>query len=89
MHSVTINVGIMKNIKLNLKPVRGKKLPLKVKTTINYDDLKKRAIEKHSHHDQSFCDLEEYVLLYTDGKEALFCLESLPPDFNLTPTGKS
>ena len=89
MHSVTINVGIMKNVNLNLKPVRGKKLPLKVKTTINYDDLKKRAIEKHSHHDQSFCDLEEYVLLYTDGKEALFCLESLPPDFNLTPTGKS
>ena len=72
MHSVTINVGIMKNVNLNLKPVRGKKLPLKVKTTINYDDLKKRAIEKHSHHDQSFCDLEEYVLLYPDGKEALF-----------------
>ena len=34
--------------------------------------MKKRAIEKHSHHDQSFCDLEEYVLLYPDGKEALF-----------------
>ena len=72
MHNVTINVGIMKNVNLNLKPVRGKKLPLKVKTTINYDDLKKRAIEKHSHHDQSFCGLEEYVLLYPDGKEALF-----------------
>ena len=72
MHSVTINVGIMKNIKLNLKPVRGKKLPLKVKTTINYDDLKKIAMEKHSHHDQSFCCLEEYVLLCPDGKEALF-----------------
>ena len=68
MHSV----GIMKNVNLNLKPVRGKKLLLKVKTTINYDDLKKRAIEKHSHHDQSFCCLEEYVLLYPDGKEALF-----------------
>ena len=74
MHSVTINVGINLNlnVNLNLKPVRGKKLPLKVKTTINYDDLKKRAIEKHSHHDQSFCCLEEYVLLYPDGKEALF-----------------
>ena len=57
---------------MNLKPVRGKKLPLKVKTSINYDYLKKRAIEKHSHHDQSFCGLEEYVLLYPDGKEALF-----------------
>ena len=72
MHNVTINVGIMKNVNLNLKRVRGKKLPLKVKTTINYDNLKKRAIEKHSHHDQSFCGLEEYVLLYPDGKETLF-----------------
>ena len=25
MHNVTINVGIMKNVNLNLKPVRGKK----------------------------------------------------------------
>ena len=72
MHSATINVGIMKNVNLNLKPVRGKKLPLKVKTTMNYDDLKKRAVGKYSHHDQSFCCLEEYVLLYPDRKEALF-----------------
>ena len=51
MHNVTINVGIMKSVNLNLKPVRGKKLPLKVKTIINYEDLKKSAIGKHSHHD--------------------------------------
>ena len=89
LHSVTINVGIMNNVSLNLKPVSGKKLPLKFKTTINFDDLKKRAIEKHSHHHQSFCSLEEYVLLYPDGKEALFCLESLALDFNLTPARKS
>ena len=62
----------MKNVSLNIKPVRGKKLPLKAKTTINDDDLEKRAIEKHSQHDQSFCSLEEYVSLY-------------PLDFNLTP----
>ena len=31
----------MKNVNLYLKPVRGMKLPLKVKTTIDYDDLKK------------------------------------------------
>ena len=41
----------MKSVSLNIKPVRGKKLPLKAKTTINYDDLEKRAIEKHSQHD--------------------------------------
>ena len=29
----------MKNFNFNLKPVRGKKLPLKTKTTIYYDDL--------------------------------------------------
>ena len=59
MPSVTINVGIMKNVNLNVKPIRGKNLPLKVKTTIYYDD-------------QSFCGLEEYMLLYLDGKEARF-----------------
>ena len=62
----------MKNVNLSLKPVRGKKLLLKVKTTINYDNLKKRATEKYSHHHQSFCGLEEYVFFYPDGKEALF-----------------
>ena len=34
--------------------------------------MKKWAIEKHSHHDQSFCDSEENVLLYPEGKEELF-----------------
>ena len=34
--------------------------------------MKKRAKEKHSHHDQFLCGLEEYVLLYSHGKEALF-----------------
>ena len=51
IHNETKNVGIMKNVSLNLKSAREKKLALKVKTTINYDDLKKRAIQKHSHHD--------------------------------------
>ena len=37
MLNVTINVGIMKSGNLNLKPVRGKRIPL----TINCDDLKK------------------------------------------------
>ena len=74
IHNVTINVGIMKSVNLNLKPVRGKKLPLEVKTTINYDDFKKNAIEKHSRHNQSFCGLKKYVLLYSDGNEVLFLL---------------
>ena len=57
---------------MNLKLVRGKKLPLKLKTAINYNDLKKRAIEKHSHHKPFSCGLEKYLLPYPDVKEALF-----------------
>ena len=72
MQNVTVNVGIMATSNLNLKPVRGKKLPLKVKTTVNYDDLKKRAIEKHSHHDQSFCCLEEYFITLSRWKRSIF-----------------
>ena len=34
--------------------------------------MKKRAKEKNSQHDQSSCSLEEYILFYPDGKEALF-----------------
>ena len=41
IHSITVNVGIVKNVIFNLKPVREKKLPSKVKTAINYDDFKK------------------------------------------------
>ena len=36
---------------------------------------KKRAMEKHSHHNQSFSSLEEYLLLCRDGKEAFFLPE--------------
>ena len=80
----------MKNVNLNLPPVGGKKLQLKVKTTINYDDLKKKRVtEKHSNHDQFFCGLEEYVLLYADEKKHSFCVESLPLDFNLAATRKN
>ena len=54
---------------------------------------KKRAMEKHSHHNQSCSSLEEYVLLYRDGKEAFFLPERgtflLTLDFNLTPTRKN
>ena len=96
MNNVAKSVGIMKNVNLNLKPVRATKLPLKVKTTINYGDFTKRAIEKHSHHDQFFCGLEEYVLPYPDGKETLFLPGIASTRFltpprvdNLTPTRKS
>ena len=63
----------MKNVDLNLKPVTGKKLPLKVKTTINYDDLKKKSNRKAFTPRPVFLRLRRIcVLLYPDGKEALF-----------------
>ena len=71
-HMVSINIGLMKYIDQSFKPVRGKKLPLKVHETIDYFSLKRAAVEKHANHDQLFCGLEEYSLLYPDGKEAYF-----------------
>ena len=62
----------MKNVYLNLKPVREKKVRLKVKTTINYDDLKKRSIEKHSHHGQSFCGLRRLCITLSRWKRSTF-----------------
>ena len=71
-HMVSINIGLMKYIDQSFKPVRGKKLPLKVHQTIDYFSLERAAVEKHANHDQLFCGLEEYSLLYPDGKEAYF-----------------
>ena len=58
-----MNVGTMKNLNLNLKSQR-KKLKLQLNMTIWKKEQKKRI--------QSSCSLEEYILFYPDGKEALF-----------------
>ena len=90
MHSVTINVGIMKNVNLNLKPVRGKTLPLKVKPTINYDDLKKKSNRKGFTSRPVFLWLKRiFFTLSRSKRSTCFRLESLALDLNLTPTRKS
>ena len=77
---VWINVGIMKRDNYSiLKLVRRKKLPLKLSETSSAREIKILAIDKHAFHNQKFCGLEDYVLLYPDRKEVV----TLPE----TPTG--
>ena len=69
---VLIDVGIMERDNYSiLKPVRGKKLPLKPSETTSASKIKILAIDKHASHNQNFCGLEDYVLLYADGKEVI------------------
>ena len=57
-----INVGIMERDNDSiLKPVRGKKLPLKLSETSSAGETKVLAIDKHASNNQSFCGLEDYV----------------------------
>ena len=105
MHSVTINIGIMKNVNLYLKPVGEKKLPSKVKTTINYDDSKKEHRKAFTSRPIFFWLRREHRKAFTSRpvffwlrricysiqmeKKHFFCLESPALDFNLTPRRKS
>ena len=74
------NVGIMERDNYSiLKTVMGKKLPLKLSETSSASEIKILATDKHASHNQNFCGLEDYVLLYPDGKEVV----TLPE----TPTG--
>ena len=69
---VIVNVGIMTRDNFGLwKPVRGKKLPIKIEDNATAEMLKQTAISKHASHDQLFGEFEDYVLLYPDGKEVL------------------
>ena len=68
-----VNVGIVSyNESVGcLKKQRGR-LPVQVKDNANVIDLKVAAIEKYSKHDQQFCGLEDYVLLYQDLSDDVF-----------------
>ena len=70
--AVQVNVGVLGRDNYgDLKPLRGKRLPVKVKDSCNRLDLKAAAIRKHSNHDQSFIANEEYVLLFPDYTEVI------------------
>lgn len=62
---VLINVGMMERDNYSiLKLVRGKKLPPKVGETISASEIKILPIDKHASHNQNFCGLGNYVLLW-------------------------
>ena len=67
-NSVVINVGLMKDTDKGLCITRGSRLPVKVQKCFNSGQVLQAATEKHANHDQFFCGLEDYVLLYPDQK---------------------
>ena len=65
--SVVINVGIIReNDKWNLQIVWGSKLPIRVTRDATAKAVLQHACKKYSDHDQFFCPVEDYLLLYPD-----------------------
>ena len=75
---VTINIGLMKFVGDDLKPVWGKRLPIVVAKTSNYHTILEKAIEKQKAFNRKFDTDKEHVLVYEDGSHA-----------QLMPGGKS
>jgi hypothetical protein len=75
---VTINIGLMKFVGDDLKPVWGKRLPIVVAKTSNYHTILEKAIEKQKAFNRKFDTAKEHVLVYEDGSHA-----------QLMPGGKS
>ena len=81
--SVIISVGIVqKNEFAELKPVRGKRLPVKVLETSIAAEILLTAVEKHANHNQEFCASEDWVLLYPDFKEVI-CMPGKSEGFDI------
>ena len=71
--NVVVTVGLAhRDEHGNLRDIRGKRMPIQVKETANCIELQTAAVEKHSDHNQEFCSLESYCLLYSDFKEIIF-----------------
>ena len=68
---VTINIGLMRiSEDGGLKPVRGKNLPLKTRTSANSEDILNAGVVKHAMHNSSdviIASAERFKLLYPDG----------------------
>ena len=63
------NVDIIRGTEVSeLSLVRGSKLPVQVRKWFDADQVLKSAMKKHAEHDQYFCDIENYCLMYTDIK---------------------
>ena len=66
--NVLINIGLIKDSNGQLSIVRGSKLPIKVSKKMTAEKVCIEAVQKHAAHDQYFCGLEDYFLLYPDQK---------------------
>ena len=73
---VTISVGLLewKETDMKLKPVRGKRIALRVSNKAPYTVISSKAIEKwKAYQSQLYVEEEEeYMLVFEDGKEAQF-----------------
>ena len=70
---VKINIGIMTKREDVLVVKRGVTLPVTVRTNINYDELIKKAVEKHHRFNKDIIKHDDkmfYYLLYGDKKKA-------------------
>ena len=58
---------------MKLKPVRGKRIALRVSNKAPYTVIFSKAIEKwKAYQSQLYIEEEEYMLIYEDGKQAQF-----------------
>ena len=63
------NVDLIRAAEVSeLSLVRGSKLPVQVRKGFDADQVLKSAIKKHADHEQYFCNIENYCLMYTDIK---------------------
>lgn len=72
---VTISVGLLewKETDMKLKPVRWKRIALRVSNKAPYTVISSKAIEKwKAYQSQLYIEEEEYMLVFEDGKEAQF-----------------
>lgn len=70
---VTISIGLVKfGEKGMLQKIRGSRLPIKVEKNMTADKVLEIAKRKHSDHDQYFCYLEDYTMVYPDNREVVF-----------------
>jgi hypothetical protein len=68
---VVINVGVMKYSKGELKRCRGKTLPIITAPEASSEEIKEKAVSKHTNHDKTLHHGLDYVLLYPDGSEVV------------------
>ena len=62
-----------KETEMKLKPVRGKRIALRVSNKASYAVIRSKAIEKwKAYQSQLYTEDEEYMLVFENGKEAQF-----------------